>query len=171
MKGLFRCILKIFSQTINNFFQVPYIFSIIYDFLYDFILIRERFTTESIPNRRCSDTHLIKLFILRPTSNNIQSSLTLHITFSYFNVIRSTMTVKIFSTIYTTMYTFMKVFRWSCTPVLTEWFAGVGTRTIELFNVPCKLTGNWIPSEFVGHDKANRLIALMEQVFIQAVNS
>ena len=57
------------------------------------------------------------------------------------------------------------------TPVLTEWFAGVGTRTIELFNVPCKLTGNWIPSEFVGHDKANRLIALMEQVFIQAVNS
>ena len=56
-------------------------------------------------------------------------------------------------------------------PVLTEWFAGVGTRTIELFNVPCKLTGNWIPSEFVGHDKATRLIALMEQVFIKAINS
>ena len=56
-------------------------------------------------------------------------------------------------------------------PVLTEWFSGVGTRTIELFNVPCKLTGNWIPSEFVGQDKANRLIALMEQVFIKAVNN
>lgn len=56
-------------------------------------------------------------------------------------------------------------------PVLTEWFAGVGTRTIELFNVPCKLTGNWISSEFVGQDKANRLVALMEQVFIKAVNN
>ena len=48
---------------------------------------------------------------------------------------------------------------------------GVGTRTFELFNVPRKLTGNWIPSEFVGQDKANRLIALMEQVFIKAVNN
>lgn len=57
------------------------------------------------------------------------------------------------------------------TPVLTKWFAGVGTRTIELFNVPCKLTGKWIPSEFVGHAKATRLIALMEQVFIQATNN
>ena len=56
-------------------------------------------------------------------------------------------------------------------PPLTRKFTGVGTRDIELFNVPCKLTGNWIPSEFVGQDKANRLIALMEQVFIQATNN
>ena len=56
-------------------------------------------------------------------------------------------------------------------PPLTRKFTGVGTRDIENYNIKDKLTGNWIPSEFVGQDKANRLIALMEQVFIKAVNS
>ena len=68
-------------------------------------------------------------------------------------------------------YNQTKFIRYDDVPPLSKKFAGVGTRTIELFDVPCKLTGNWIPSEFVGQDKANRLIALMEQVFIQATNS
>lgn len=57
-------------------------------------------------------------------------------------------------------------------PTLTRKFTGVGTRDIENYNVKDKLTGLWVSREqFVGHDKANRLIALMEQVFIQATNN
>ena len=57
-------------------------------------------------------------------------------------------------------------------PPLTRKFTGVGTRDIENYNIKDKLTGEWVPrAEFVGHDKANRLIALMEQVFIKAVNN
>ena len=57
-------------------------------------------------------------------------------------------------------------------PPLTRKFTGVGTRDIENYNIKDKLTGQWVSREqFVGHDKANRLIALMEQVFIQAVNN
>ena len=55
------------------------------------------------------------------------------------------------------------------TPTLTRKFTGVGTRDIENYNIKDKLTGQWVSREqFVGHDKANRLIALMEQVFIKA---
>ena len=58
------------------------------------------------------------------------------------------------------------------TPPLTRKFTGVGTRDIENYNIKDKLTGEWVPrAEFVGQDKATRLIAMMEQVFIQAVNS
>lgn len=54
-------------------------------------------------------------------------------------------------------------------PTLTRKFTGVGTRDIENYNIKDKLTGEWIPrKEFVGEDKANRLIAMMEQVFIKA---
>ena len=54
-------------------------------------------------------------------------------------------------------------------PPLTRKFTGVGTRDIENYNIKDKLTGQWVSREqFVGHDKANRLIALMEQVFIKA---
>ena len=61
---------------------------------------------------------------------------------------------------------------YSGTPPLTHKFTGVGTRDIENYNIKDKLTGNWVPrAEFVGQDKANRLIALMEQVFIKAINS
>lgn len=61
---------------------------------------------------------------------------------------------------------------YSGTPPLTRKFTGVGTRDIENYNIKDKLTGEWVPrAEFVGHDKANRLIAMMEQVFIQAVNN
>ena len=57
-------------------------------------------------------------------------------------------------------------------PTLTRKFTGVGTRDIENYNIKDKLTGEWVPrAEFVGQDKANRLVALMEQVFIKAVNS
>ena len=57
-------------------------------------------------------------------------------------------------------------------PPLTRKFTGVGTRDIENYNIKDKLTGQWVPrAEFVGQDKANRLIALMEQVFIQATNN
>ena len=57
-------------------------------------------------------------------------------------------------------------------PTLTRKFTGVGTRDIENYNIKDKLTGEWVPrAEFVGQDKANRLIALMEQVFIQATNN
>ena len=57
-------------------------------------------------------------------------------------------------------------------PTLTRKFTGVGTRDIENYNIKDKLTGQWVSREqFVGQDKATRLIALMEQVFIQAVNS
>ena len=57
-------------------------------------------------------------------------------------------------------------------PTLTRKFTGVGTRDIENYNIKDKLTGQWVSREqFVGHDKANRLIALMEQVFIKAVNN
>ena len=57
-------------------------------------------------------------------------------------------------------------------PPLTRKFTGVGTRDIENYNIKDKLTGQWVSREqFVGHDKANRLIAMMEQVFIQAVNN
>ena len=57
-------------------------------------------------------------------------------------------------------------------PTLTRKFTGVGTRDIENYNIKDKLTGQWVSREqFVGHDKANRLVALMEQVFIKAVNS
>ena len=57
-------------------------------------------------------------------------------------------------------------------PPLTRKFTGVGTRDIENYNIKDKLTGQWVSREqFVGQDKANRLIALMEQVFIQAVNN
>lgn len=57
-------------------------------------------------------------------------------------------------------------------PPLTRKFTGVGTRDIENYNIKDKLTGQWVSREqFVGHDKANRLIALMEQVFIQATNN
>ena len=57
-------------------------------------------------------------------------------------------------------------------PPLTRKFTGVGTRDIENYNIKDKLTGQWVSREqFVGHDKANRLVALMEQVFIKAVNS
>ena len=58
------------------------------------------------------------------------------------------------------------------TPPLTRKFTGVGTRDIENYNIKDKLTGQWVSREqFVGHDKANRLVALMEQVFIKAVNN
>lgn len=58
------------------------------------------------------------------------------------------------------------------TPPLTRKFTGVGTRDIENYNIKDKLTGEWVPrAEFVGQDKATRLVALMEQVFIQAVNN
>ena len=54
-------------------------------------------------------------------------------------------------------------------PTLTRKFTGVGTRDIENYNIKDKLTGEWVPrKEFVGEDKANRLIAMMEQVFIKA---
>ena len=54
-------------------------------------------------------------------------------------------------------------------PPLTRKFTGVGTRDIENYNIKDKLTGQWVSREqFVGHDKANRLVALMEQVFIKA---
>ena len=57
-------------------------------------------------------------------------------------------------------------------PPLTRKFTGVGTRDIENYNIKDKLTGQWVSREqFVGHDKANRLVALMEQVFIKAVNN
>ena len=57
-------------------------------------------------------------------------------------------------------------------PTLTRKFTGVGTRDIENYNIKDKLTGQWVSREqFVGHDKANRLVALMEQVFIQATNN
>ena len=57
-------------------------------------------------------------------------------------------------------------------PPLTRKFTGVGTRDIENYNIKDKLTGQWVSREqFVGQDKANRLIALMEQVFIKAVNN
>ena len=57
-------------------------------------------------------------------------------------------------------------------PPLTRKFTGVGTRDIENYNIKDKLTGEWVSREqFVGHDKATRLVALMEQVFIQAVNN
>ena len=57
-------------------------------------------------------------------------------------------------------------------PTLTRKFTGVGTRDIENYNIKDKLTGQWVSREqFVGQDKANRLIALMEQVFIKAVNN
>ena len=57
-------------------------------------------------------------------------------------------------------------------PPLTRKFTGVGTRDIENYNIKDKLTGQWVSREqFVGQDKANRLIALMEQVFIQATNN
>ena len=57
-------------------------------------------------------------------------------------------------------------------PPLTRKFTGVGTRNIENYNIKDKLTGQWVSrAEFVGHNKANRLIALMEQVFIKAVNN
>ena len=57
-------------------------------------------------------------------------------------------------------------------PPLTRKFTGVGTRDIENYNIKDKLTGEWVSrAEFVGYDKANRLIAVMEQVFIQAVNN
>ena len=57
-------------------------------------------------------------------------------------------------------------------PPLTRKFTGVGTRDIENYNIKDKLTGQWVSREqFVGQDKANRLIGLMEQVFIKAVNS
>ena len=57
-------------------------------------------------------------------------------------------------------------------PTLTRKFTGVGTRDIENYNIKDKLTGQWVSREqFVGQDKANRLIGLMEQVFIKAVNS
>lgn len=57
-------------------------------------------------------------------------------------------------------------------PTLTRKFTGVGTRDIENYNIKDKLTGEWVSREqFVGEDKANRLIALMEQVFIKAINS
>ena len=57
-------------------------------------------------------------------------------------------------------------------PTLTRKFTGVGTRDIENYNIKDKLTGEWVSREqFVGQDKANRLIALMEQVFIKAVNN
>ena len=58
------------------------------------------------------------------------------------------------------------------TPPLTRKFTGVGTRDIENYNIKDKLTGEWVPrAEFVGQAKATRLVALMEQVFIQAVNN
>ncbi len=58
------------------------------------------------------------------------------------------------------------------TPLLTRKFTAVGTRDIENYNVKDKLTGEWVPrAEFVGHDKANRLIAKMEQVFIKATRN
>ena len=54
-------------------------------------------------------------------------------------------------------------------PTLTRKFTGVGTRDIENYSIKDKLTGEWVSREqFVGQDKANRLIALMEQVFIKA---
>ena len=57
-------------------------------------------------------------------------------------------------------------------PPLTRKFTGVGTRDIENYNIKDKLTGQWVSREqFVGQDKATRLIAMMEQVFIQAINS
>ena len=57
-------------------------------------------------------------------------------------------------------------------PTLTRKFTGVGTRDIENYNIKDKLTGQWVSREqFVGQDKANRLIALMEQVFIKATNN
>lgn len=52
------------------------------------------------------------------------------------------------------------------TPLLTRKFTGVGTRDIENYNIKDKLTGEWVSrAEFVGQDKANRLIAKMEDVF------
>lgn len=57
-------------------------------------------------------------------------------------------------------------------PTLTRKFTGVGTRDIENYNIKDKLTGQWVSREqFVGQDKANRLVALMEQVFIKALNN
>ena len=48
-------------------------------------------------------------------------------------------------------------------PTLTRKFTGVGTRDIENYNIKDKLTGKWVSREqFVGQDKANRLVALME---------
>ena len=69
-------------------------------------------------------------------------------------------------------YSQNKFISYTGTPPLTRKFTGVGTRDIENYNIKDKLTGEWVSREqFVGHDKANRLVALMEQVFIKAVNN
>ena len=58
------------------------------------------------------------------------------------------------------------------TPPLTRKFTGVGTRDLENYQVKDKNTGLWVSRpQFVGHDKATRLVHKMEQVFIQAINS
>ena len=58
------------------------------------------------------------------------------------------------------------------TPPLTRKFTGVGTRDIENYNILDKETNQWVPrAEFVGIDKSKRIIAKMEDVFQQAINS
>lgn len=58
------------------------------------------------------------------------------------------------------------------TPPLTRKFTGVGTRDLENYQVKDKNTGLWINRpQFIGQEKATRLINKIEQVFIKATEN
>lgn len=57
-------------------------------------------------------------------------------------------------------------------PPLSRKFTAVGTRDIEDYNIKDKDSGLWVSRpQFVGHDKATRLVHKMEQVFIKATRN
>ena len=69
-------------------------------------------------------------------------------------------------------YSQNKFISYTGTPPLTRKFTGVGTRDLENYQVKDKNTGLWVNRpQFIGQEKATRLINKMEQVFIKATEN
>lgn len=69
-------------------------------------------------------------------------------------------------------YSQNKFISYAGTPPLTRKFTGVGTRDLENYQVKDKNTGLWVSRpQFIGQEKATRLINKMEQVFIKATEN
>ena len=69
-------------------------------------------------------------------------------------------------------YSQNKFISYAGTPPLTRKFTGVGTRDLENYQVKDKNTGLWVSRpQFIGQEKATRLINKIEQVFIEATEN
>lgn len=69
-------------------------------------------------------------------------------------------------------YNESKFIQFKDVPPLSRKFTAVGTRDIEDYNIKDRDSGLWVSRpQFVGHDKATRLVHKMEQVFIKATEN